>query len=498
MNQSQRRATALTNEQIAYIKGCAKLQLSIWRICHRDPLMALSDRVSQMILRQAIMVLMETRQRLRKLYLRSNLQKWLKLAQMMTLSNSKRQTLLRGRVNRIEAFKRFILSQALKNWRIKAARSVEDYLGRMGAFMKLMEAGLKKKTKPVKKEFFQNMKKTISPEFSRKPLKAVINVYDKCQRLLKSRAVNSWRNKVRDILMLLMKRNLMLKNIVKPLVANNTSVLKNALKKWKHNALGLRSDYEKNLLLRGHSTYSIYSKWNKTNNVKILSSFFNDWRRRAAIKPINYKAKILEAKPHLLKHNINMNAEDLISGLRTRYGHKLRKDLLKRIFNRLNKHDKALLSKAFQKCSNKSDIMSLLKSKLYSILRAQVNKKDLIRKMILKNTLKSWLLRTKSSESDILTRYGAMLKMVDLLTKSALKETKNNFLENIKQQRSPNYFKKPLKQLLNLYKKCEQRVKRNTINTWHDTTKNIRNILLRRTQLLKNRIKPLEQNRKDI
>ena len=498
MNQSQRRATALTNEQIAYIKGCARLQLSVWRLCHRDPLMALSDRVSKMILKKAVLILIETRQRLRRIYLRSYLQKWLKLAQMMTLSNSKRQALLRGRVNRMEALKRFILSQSLKNWRIKAARSVEDYLGRMGAFMKLMEAGLKKKTKPVKKEFFQNMKKTISPEFSRKPLKAVINVYDKCQRLLKSRAMNSWRNKVRDLLMLVMKRNLMLKNIVKPMVANDTAVLKNSLKKWKHNALGLRNDYEKMLLLRGHSAYSLYNKWNKTNMIKILSTAFNDWRRRAAMKPINYKAKILEAKPHMLKHNINMNAEDLITGLRTRYSYKLRRDLLKRIFNRLNKHKKALLSKAFQKWSNKSDIMSLLKSKLYSLLRAQVNKKDLIRKMILKNTLKNWLLRTKSSESDILTRYGAMLKVVDLLTKTALKETKNNFLENMRQQRNPNYFKKPLRQLLNLYKKCEQRVKRNTLNNWHDTTKNLRNVLLRRTQLLKNRIKPLEQNRKDV
>ena len=141
MNQSQRRATALTNEQIAYIKGCARLQLSVWRLCHRDPLMALSDRVSKMILKKAVLILIETRQRLRRIYLRSYLQKWLKLAQMMTLSNSKRQALLRGRVNRMEALKRFILSQSLKNWRIKAARSVEDYLGRMGAFMKLMEAG---------------------------------------------------------------------------------------------------------------------------------------------------------------------------------------------------------------------------------------------------------------------------------------------------------------------------------------------------------------------
>ena len=498
MNQSQRRATALTNEQIAYIKGCARLQLSIWRLCQRDPLKALSERISLYILRKAVLILMLTRERLRKQYLRSNLQKWLKLAQMMTLSNTKRQTLLRGRVNRIEAYKRFILSQSLKNWKIKTARSIEDFLGRIGAFMKLMEAGIKNKTKPIKKEFLQKMKKTISPEYSRKPLKSCFNIYDRCQKLLKNRAMNAWRNKVRDMNLQAMKRQLLLKNIVKPIISNDISVLRNTLKKWKHNALGIRSEYEKMMLLRGHSTYSIYSKWNKANLLKTLSTVFNDWRRTAAIKPTNYKAKILQAKPHMLKHNINMNAEDLLAGLKMKYAQKLRRDILRKIINRIDRQKKALLAKAFQKWSKKTDIISLLKSKLYSLLRGQVNKNDLVRKMVLKNTLKNWLLKTKSNEGDILSKYGAILKMVDLLTKSALKDLKSNFLNNLRQQRNPNYYKKALNGLVSLYKRCEQRLKRNTINNWHDTTKNLRNILLRRTQLLKNRIRPLEQNRVDI
>ena len=67
----------------------------------------------------------------------------------MTNYDARRQALLRSRINRNEALKKFILSQYFKNWRIKCARSVEDFLGRIGAFMKLMEAGIKNKTKPV-------------------------------------------------------------------------------------------------------------------------------------------------------------------------------------------------------------------------------------------------------------------------------------------------------------------------------------------------------------
>ena len=319
MNQSQRRATALTSEQISYIKGCAKLQSSVWRLCHRDTLVALSDRIAKNKFQQAILALMDVRQRLRKQYLRNAIQKWNKLAQMTSLSNARRDALLRARINRVEAYKRFLLSQSLKNWRIKAARSVEDFLNRLGNFMKLMDAGLKKKSKPLKKQFLENSRYTLSSEFSRRPLKQLVNIYDKCQKFLKNRAINAWRNKVLNMNVGLLRRDMLLKNIIKPVVANDTSVLRNTLRQWLKTALGMRCKSEKMLLHKGHAAFSVYNKWNKANLLKILSTAFNDWRRKAAIKPANYKQRIMQAKPHMLKHNINMNAEDLLYGLRRQY-----------------------------------------------------------------------------------------------------------------------------------------------------------------------------------
>ena len=494
MNPSQKRASALSNEQIAYIKGCARLQLSIWKILHRDPLNALSDKVSLSIFRKGILALMECRERLRKQYLRTYLQKWLRLAQMVSLSNSKRETLLRGRIHRIEALKRFLLSQALKNWRSKAARTVEDFLGRIGAFMKLTEAGIKKRTKPIKKEFLQNLKKTIAPEYRTKPLKAVVNIYDKSQKLMKSRAVNNWKNKINSLI----KRQLVLKNVVKPVISKNLSILRGVLKKWKHNAQGLKSDLEKMMLLRGHSTFSIYSKWNKANLLKTLSAVFNEWRRKAAIKPTDLKAKILQAKPHMLKHNININAEDLINGLKTQYTQKLRRDALKKLINKIGKKKDDNVRKLLQRWHKASNIIRLLRSKLNILLRSQVSKNDLVKKMVLKNTLKNWLLKTKSKEGDILSRYGTTIKLIEDLVKRALKEPKKNFLTNMKSTKNPNYYKKALNHLIGLYKRCEQKIKRDTMNSWHDTTKNIRDLLLKRTQLLKNRFRPLNQNRIDV
>ena len=76
----QKRASALSAEQIAYIKGCAKLQIAVWRICHSSPLKALSDKTSINILRQAIMTLMEVRERNKKQAERSTISIWFKIA----------------------------------------------------------------------------------------------------------------------------------------------------------------------------------------------------------------------------------------------------------------------------------------------------------------------------------------------------------------------------------------------------------------------------------
>ena len=50
-----------------------------------------------------------------------------------------------------------------------------------------------------------------------------------------------------------------------------------------------------------------------------MSNSFNEWRRRAMKKPVDYKSRILDAKPHMLKHNINMNGEDLLEAQKRKY-----------------------------------------------------------------------------------------------------------------------------------------------------------------------------------
>ena len=52
----QRRATALTAEQIAYVRGCQRLQLAVLKLTHNYPLSALSNKFSMAALKKAILM----------------------------------------------------------------------------------------------------------------------------------------------------------------------------------------------------------------------------------------------------------------------------------------------------------------------------------------------------------------------------------------------------------------------------------------------------------
>ena len=185
---------------------------------------------------------MEARKKVRLMNLKNFLKRWQKAAQNITLSSARKTLLLRARISHIDAFKKYVLSQSFKSWRIRSARSVEDFLNRIGAFWKLMEIIAKKKTKNAKSQFMQRLSKTISPEFYKKPLKECVNVYSKFNKLMKSRALSDWRNNNRNHKYLMTKRQLLLKNIIKPRIAGDKCVLKGLLNKWKRNTIGVKNE----------------------------------------------------------------------------------------------------------------------------------------------------------------------------------------------------------------------------------------------------------------
>ena len=497
MNPMQRRATALTADQIAYVRGCQKLQLAVLKLTHKDPLSALSSKFSLSALKKAILILIEARKKVRLLTLKLFIKRWQKAAQNLTLSSARKTLLLRARISHIEAFKKFVLSQCLKSWRIKSARSVEDFLNRIGAFWKLMEIIAKKKTKNAKSQFMKRLAKTTSPEFYKKPLKECVNLYSKFNKLMKSRAFSDWRNHNRNWNYLMTKRQLLLKNIIKPRIAGDKCVLKSVLNKWKRNTIGIKKDQEKMDLLRGHTTYSIYSKWNKANLLKVISNAFNEWRRRAMKKPIDYKSRILDAKPHMLKHNINMNGEDLLEVQKRKYRAQQRKNALKRIVNRINKFKNSIVLKDFKKWANVAPMISALKDKRDLLLKNRVLRNCLSNNIKLLSALNTWRVNTRPTSDEYYTKNANLMTLLNAINRK-LNPLKSKFLFNLKTMKNPNFFIRNLRKIISIYDKTKKGLLSRAFKTWHDKATKLDTNQLKKTLFLKTIHNSLDKTREHI
>ena len=497
MSHIQRRATALTSEQIAYVRGCQKLQLAVLKLSHKEPLSALHNKFSMAALKKAIFILIEARKKIGELILKNYLKKWQKRAQNLTLNTARKTLLLRARISHIDAFKRFVLSQSFKNWRIKSARSVEDFLNRIGAFWKLMEIVSKKKTKNLKSQFIQKLSKTVSPEFYKKPLKDCFNLYSKFNKLLKSRAFSDWRNNNRNYNYQMTKRRLLLKNIIKPRVAADKCVLKSLLNKWKRNTIGLKKDQEKMDLLKGNSTYYIYSKWNKANMLKVMSNSFNEWRRRAMKKPVDYKSRILDAKPHMLKHNINMNGEDLLEAQKRKYQIQNRKNLLKKIVNRMTKFQNHILLKDFKNWANKAPMISAMNQKRELILKNRIIRNHLNDNMKLLSALNTWRIKIRPTSDDFLTKNSNLMFLLNSIIRT-LNPMKSKFLFNLKTIKNPNFFSKYLRKVISIFDRSNKGMLSRALKAWHEKVLKYDTNQLKKTLFLKTLHTSLDKNRAHI
>ena len=497
MNPMQRRATALTAEQIAYVRGCQRLQLAVLKLTHNYPLSALSNKFSMAALKKAILILIEARKKVRILTLKLFIKRWQKAAQNLTLTSEKKTLLLRARISHIEAFKKFVLSQSLKSWRIKSARSVEDFLNRIGAFWKLMEIIAKKKTKNAKSQFMKRLAKTTSPEFYKKPLKECVNLYSKFNKLMKSRAFSDWRNNNRNWNHLMTKRQLVLKNIIKPRIAGDRCVLKGIIKKWKQNTLGLKNAQEKMELLRGHSTYSIYSKWNKANLLKVISNAFNEWRRRAMKKPVDYKSRILDAKPHMLKHNINMNGEDLLETQKRKYRAQQRKNALKKIVNRITKFQNHVVLKDFKKWANVAPMITALKDKRDLLLKNRVLRNCLNNNIKLLSALNTWRVNTRPTSDEYYIKNANLMTLLDSISRK-LNPLKSKFLFNLKTMKNPNFYIRNLRKIISIYDKTKKGLLSRALKNWHDKAAKLDTNQLKKTLFLKTIHNSLDKTRERL
>ena len=82
-----KRLTTLNQEQIAYISGCNTLQRAVWRITHEDPLFCFRSQIKRYSLKEAVLILINHREKRNRAILKLTVLNWLQKAKTITKNN---------------------------------------------------------------------------------------------------------------------------------------------------------------------------------------------------------------------------------------------------------------------------------------------------------------------------------------------------------------------------------------------------------------------------
>jgi hypothetical protein len=214
--------------------------------------------------------------------------------------------------------------------------------------MTLLNA-INRKLNPLKSKFFFALKTIKNPNAYVRKLRKILSIYDRTNKGMLSRIFKTWHDKAVKLDTNQLKKTFFLKTIHSSLDKNRERILRNAIYKWQRASRSITDSYDKILFKRSNLLFSLYSKWNKFNTGNLLSFAFNNWRRRAAIKPVDYSKLLMAAKPHILRHNILKNAEDLMNALRHEYFIKNRQNVLHKAMKQSGKVRDFVLRRALKK-----------------------------------------------------------------------------------------------------------------------------------------------------
>ena len=392
LRKTPKRRSTLNQEQIAYINGCAILQKAVWRMTHQDPLSALCSQFELKTIRRAVYILIAIREKSRETGLRCAFEKWQNIAKTLRAKKDRLRVLLKMLVINYDSDQKGIISKYFHKWQLNTAVSESEILEKYGHLFEFLDMLKYYSLFPAKEHFFKNLKNSTSSEYLKKPLKNCLKVYgNKLQNSLK-KAFNKWRLNAKNGELQNLKIKLLKVSVTSTVNNKEKQKLLKALRKWHNFALTdkLIDEFdEEDFNTRVKSIFSIYRKWNKINRLNNLSRAFAKWRLNTAVKKEPLKDRILKAKKHMLKHNINQNAEDLLNALREKAEVKRLENLLRRAILRAPKYNLPLLRKTFRKwyynsnALKNNELLRNLKLKYVTNTadkRIQNQLKDLLRK----------------------------------------------------------------------------------------------------------------------
>ena len=459
LRKTSKRISTLNQEQIAYINGCAILQKAIWRMTHKDPLSALWSQVEKRTIKRAVYILISIREKSRETGLKRVFEKWQKTTKIIKAKNERLRVLLKMIVRNYDSDKKGILSKYFHKWQLKTSVSESEILEKYGHLFEFLDMLKYYSLFPAKEHFFKNLKKSTSPEYLKKPLKNCLKTYGNNVLDKLKKAFNTWRLNTKNGELQNLKRRVLKISVISTLNNKEREKLLKALRKWHNIALRdkLMDEYdEEDFFTKVKSVFGIYAKWKKINRLNTLAKAFAKWRLNTAEKKEPLKERIMRAKVHMLKHNINKNAEDLLNSLKDIAEERKLQNQLRKFIRRAPKYNLPLLRKTLRKWYDNAkdmknnDILRNLKLK-FATNMADRKINDQI-KDILRNAFQTF----KKNTSIPKTILPDTEKAISLLRKATVQpffqKMRENLLNDMNKERFraliASYFRKSEKDIL--------------------------------------------------
>ena len=446
MNMSLRRTSkriiALNQEQISYINGCATLQKAIWRMTHRDPLSAFWSQINQKIIKRAFYVLISLREKNRESGLKSAIFKWRKTVETLKSENERLRVLLKMIIIHYNSDTKRILSKYFHKWHSKASKSDSEILEKYGHLFEFLEMLKYYSLFPAKEHFLKNLKNYTSPEYYKKPLKSCFKTYENNMINNLKKAFNKLRLNAKQGELLNLRRKILQNTIISTLNNKDKQALHRALRQWHNKALidKLLDEFdEEDFNSRIKNMINIYGKWDKINHLNILARAFSKWRLNTSIKKEPLDKRILKAKTHMLKHNINKNAEDLLNSLRDIAEVKKLENLLRKFIRRGPKYNMPLLRKTFRKWYDTAKDMKnneLLRNlKLKYVTNMIDTKADSQIKDILRNAFNIFKRNTSSPKTALLDTEKAIALLRKATVQPFFQKMRENMIKDMNKEK---------------------------------------------------------------
>ena len=245
-----------------------------------------------------------------------------------------------------------ILAKYFHKWQLNSSETESEILRKYGNLFEFLDMLKYYSLFPAKEHFFKNLKNSISSEYLKKPLKNCFKTYGNNHLNQLKKAFNTWRLNTKKGELQNLKRRMLKMSVLSTLNNKERQKLLKALRKWHNIALTdkLMDQYdEEDFKTRVKSMFNVYGKWGKINRLNILARAFAKWRLNTAVKKEPMDKRIMRAKIHMLKHNINKNAEDLLNALRDRTDIIRLQNALRKFIRRAPKYNLPLLRKTFRK-----------------------------------------------------------------------------------------------------------------------------------------------------